>query len=85
MALLKFVFILHFNSAIPKMVRIRYLKLKELVDTYHGHLRSTPFHVEYPHGNLVKSRIVKTYGEAISFVDIVKVKGKFEGLLMYST
>ena len=84
MARLKFVFILHFNSAIPKMVRIRYLKLKELVDTYYGHLRSTPFHVEYPHGNLVKSWIVKTYGEA-SFVDIVKVKGKFEGLLMYST
>ena len=67
------------------MVRIRYLKLKELVDTYYGHLRSTPFHVEYPHGNLVKSRIVKTYGETISFVDIVKGKGKFVVLLFYAT
>ena len=61
------------------------LKLKQVVDLYYGHLQSTPFHVEHPHGKTIKNKIVKAYGETISFVDIGKVKGKYDGLIMYSS
>ena len=61
------------------------MKLTEATNVYYSCLKQTPFEVEEPHGNTVKKKIEKEYGSSISFVDTGKEKGKYHGLLMFSS